>query len=129
MAIGLLILLSGCALLTSYELKFDPIEYKAITDIRTSANLAKNKCDDPVEIKNQSNLISIQTLSFMNYEQYIPYNDNARDAAIELDQIVRGLRDQYKKNIPVSIAFCKIKFDHIEQSAELMQKSIGGKPR
>jgi len=43
--------------------------------------------------------------------------------------MAQGLNDMYVKSDKVSPAFCKIKFESIEKNAELMQKTIGAKPR
>jgi len=43
-----LFLLGGCStLVDSYLMKFDSNEYQTISNIRTTAQLAKEKCDNP----------------------------------------------------------------------------------
>lgn len=125
----LTVTLSGCALLDAYLMKYEPNEYLQISDIRTTAFVGKNSCDTPVQAKQQAELIAAKTLSFMQFVEHIPRNSKVVAASIELDKIAQGLKDQYFKSDKVSAAFCKIKFQTIEKSAESMQKIIGDKPR
>jgi hypothetical protein len=121
--------LAGCAVVDAFLMKFDPVEFQQISDIRTTAYLAKNACDTVQDARSQSVIIANKTLTFKNYVQYTPHNDKVIAASIDLDKIAQGLRDQYAKTDRVSTAFCKIKFTSIETSAEAMQKIIGDKPR
>ena len=121
--------LSGCTLIESYFLaKFDPNEYKIITEIRTDAGKSKTQCDNAERSKINAELISDKTVLFANYSQHIKYNTDTVSASKSLDEIAQGLRDRYSKG-SVSVAFCKIKFESIEHSAETMQTVIGNKPR
>lgn len=122
-------MLTGCALVDSFLMKYDPNEYQQINDIRTTAYFAKSTCDNPQEAKLQADIISNKTTTFKNYVQYLPHNDPVIAASVELDKMSQGLKDQYAKSAKVSPAFCKIKFQGIEKSAETMQKTIGDKPR
>jgi hypothetical protein len=121
-------LLSGCSLLDAYLMKYDPIEYQQIADIRTSAFFAKSTCDNSEQSKLQADIVAKKTYAFKNYVEYTPHNLQVIASAGELDKMSQGLIAQYQKG-PVSVAFCKIKFDNIEKSAETMQKTIGAKPR
>jgi len=124
------ICLSGCSsLIDAYFLKYDPNEYAIISDIRTTSALSKEHCDDFQESKRNSTIISAKTKGFKDYVQHTPHNDKVINSSIELDKMGQGLKDFYSKNDKVSPAFCKLKFDSIEKSAELMQKTIGAKPR
>ena len=121
-----LLALPGCALIDAYNLKYDVMEYNQITDIRTSAHLAKAKCDDPLQAVGPANAISIKTLNFANYTQYRSDKPTA-EAAVKLNEIAHGLSDKFE-NDAVSPMFCKIKFEEVEKSADTMQKTIGAKP-
>jgi hypothetical protein len=121
--------LSGCALIDAYLMKYDPNEYHIISDIRTMANLAKAKCGDPVESKAQADALANKTTSFVIYTQYTPHNDLVKKSSVELDKMAQGLKTQYEKSDKVSPAFCKIKFENVEKSAETIQKVVGDKPR
>lgn len=121
--------LSGCALLDAYLMKYEPNEYLQISEIRTLAFTSKNTCDSQSQAKQQAELIANKTLFFMQFVEHIPRNSKVINSSIELDKIAQGLKDQYLKSDKVSTAFCKMKFQSIEKSAELMQKTIGDKPR
>lgn len=123
------LLLAGCGtMLDAYLMKYDPNEYMMITGIRTAANQFKTTCTDTVQSKSNAAMLHNQTILFKNYVQYLPHNDKVIDASKELDKIAEGLTTQYQKGT-VSLAFCKIKFESIEKSAETMQRVIGDKPR
>ena len=122
-------LLSGCALIDAYLMKYDANEYRIITEIRSDAQSYKTNCDDPVLSKTNAIAIASKTHLFAMYSQYLPHNKPVISASQELDKIAQGLKTQYSSGAKVSSAFCKIKFQSIETSAESMQKIIGDKPR
>ena len=122
-------LLSGCALIEAYLLKYDPNEYLQISEIRTTAYLGKTSCDNQEQAKKQSETIANKTLTFKQFVEHLPHNDKVKAASIDLDKIAQGFKDQYTKSDKVSATFCKIKLESIEKSAESMQKIIGDKPR
>lgn len=123
------VFLTGCGtLLESYLMKYDSNEYKLITDIRTFAGDHKNHCTNQDVSKVNAKDLHLQTINFKNYSQYLPHNSKVIAASQELEKIAQGLNSQYQKG-NVSPAFCKIKFESVEKSAETMQKIIGDKPR
>lgn len=122
-------LLSGCTLLDAYLMKYDPNEYQQISNIRTTASIAKTQCDNPQLSNANAVTISNKTLEFVQFAQYVPRNDKVKAASIELDKMAQGLKDQYAKSDKVSPTFCKIKFGGIESSAETIQRVVGDKPR
>jgi hypothetical protein len=124
-----LFLLAGCkTLVDSYLMKYDTNEYQLITEIRTTSQLAKEKCDNPDVASETVKLYSL-TVSFVNYTQFLPHDDKVKNAAVELNKMSAGLRDQYAKNNKVSSTFCRIKFENIENSAKIIQQAVGAKPR
>jgi hypothetical protein len=125
----LAILLSGCTVVDAYLMtKYDANEYQMITDIRSKARQSKTQCDDANISKINSGITAYSTQLFVLYSEHIPRNKDMIDASQALNTIAQGLADQYK-NTKVSTAFCKIKFESIETSAEKMQVIIGGRPR
>lgn len=120
--------LSGCALIDAYLMKYDPNEYLQISEIRTAAYVGKQSCDNQDLSKTQADSIALKTLGFKQYVEHTPHNDKVIAASVDLDKIAQGLKEQYSKG-KVSSAFCSIKFQSLEKSAELMQKIIGDKPR
>jgi hypothetical protein len=128
----LVLLLSGCATfndaLDAYLMKYDNNEYKLITEIRTKAGVAKDKCSDPVESKRLAKELSYTSVFLMHYAEHLPHNKPIQQATVELNDMVKGLSDKYDSGT-VSPVFCKIKFKNIEDSANTMQQSEGKKPR
>ena len=123
-------LLSGCAVVDAYLMtKYDPNEYAMITSIRSEAQLFKSTCDDVTASKNNAVKVYNDTRTFALYSEYVPRNKDVIDASNQLNEMAKGLADQYNKSDKVSPAFCKIKFENIEKSADKMQKIIGGRPR
>lgn len=127
--LALTVLLSGCTIVDAYLMtKYDPNEYQIITSIRAEAGHAQSQCDSVSSSRYNATKISYDTQTFVLYSEHIPRNDNLLAAAKALDNIAQGLADQYKQE-KVSPAFCKIKFETIETSADKLQKVIGGRPR
>jgi hypothetical protein len=110
-------------------MKYDTNEYRIITEIRTDAQGYKTACAN--ELMSNTNAVAMadKTRLFMLFSEHQPYNDPVIKASIELDKIAQGLKTQYASGNKVSPVFCKIKFESIEHSAEIMQKTIGAKPR
>jgi hypothetical protein len=121
--------LAGCTTIQeTFLMKYDPNEYAQITAIRTNAELAISSCDKLDDAKLNAQGLSKQTALFKNQTEFLPYNSKVIASAGELDAIAQGLVTQYQKG-PVSPVFCKIKFDSIAKSAEIIQKTVGAKPR
>ena len=121
--------LAGCTTIQeTFLMKYDPNEYAQITAIRTNAELSIPSCDKPDDAKLNAQGLSKQTALFKNQTEFLPYNSKVIASAGELDAIAQGLVTQYQKG-PVSPVFCKIKFDSIAKSAEIIQKTVGAKPR
>lgn len=122
--------LTGCgSLLEAYLMKYDPNEYQLITDVRTMSSFYKSQCDDQAMSKQHAYMLLSKTTNFANYSEHLPHNSTVKKSSTELKGMAQGLNDMYVKSDKVSPAFCKIKFESIERNAELMQKTIGAKPR
>jgi hypothetical protein len=122
--------LSGCAVVDAYLMtKYDPNEYALITNIRAESQIFKNQCDNVSIARMNASKVSTDTQMFVLYSEHIPRNKDLIDASNKLNEIAKGLTDQYSKTDKVSPAFCKIKFESIENSADKMQTVIGGRPR
>ena len=129
-AISLLFALNGCALVDAYLMtKYDPNEYQIITNVRHQAQQAKEQCGDVAVSKNNSVRVTADTQMFMLYSEHIPRNKDMIDASKNLHDIAKGLSDQYAKSDKVSPAFCRIKFQNIETSADKIQSVVAGRPR
>lgn len=128
----LTIFLTGCATINdaidAFLMKYDTNEYKLITEIRTQAGFAKDKCSDIIESKKVAKELLYTSKFLMNYAENLPHNKPMQQATVDLYEMVKGLSDKYDTG-NVSPVFCKIKFKNIEDSASVMQKSEGNKPK
>ena len=126
----LLTLTSGCTLIDSYLMtKYDPNEYKLITDIRANSQIYKTQCEDQIQSKINAGQIRNNTRMFVLYSEHIPRNTEVYNSAKEVDNMAKGIADLYAKSDKVSPVFCKIKYETIEKSADKVQSIIGRKPR
>jgi hypothetical protein len=121
--------LTGCALWDAYRMApYDANEYLQITEIRAAAGQHKRQCDNPILAPANAQAMANRTDLFEKYEELIPRNDNGFRAARALNEIAQGLNTAYVKG-PVSPLFCKLKYNNIEHSAELIQRVTAGRPR
>jgi len=121
--------LSGCALWDAYFMApYDANEYMLITEIRTNAALYREQCANPVLAPVNAQAMANRTLLYERYEENIPRNENGYKAARALNEIAQGLNTAYAKG-SVSPTFCKLKYNNIEHSAELIQRVTAGRPR
>ena len=121
--------LTSCAVWDAYFMApYDANEYMLITEIRATAGVYRKQCDNPVLAPQNAQAISARTDLFEKYEELIPRNDNGYRAARALNEIAQGLNTAYTKGT-VSTVFCKLKYNNIEHSAELIQRVTAGRPR
>ena len=122
--------LSGCTLVDAYLMtKYDPNEYKLITDVRANSQTFKEHCEDFATSKVNANEMAKTTHLFLLYSEHIPRNTEVFNSAKEINEMAKGLQSSYSKNDKVSPAFCKIKYETLEKSADKVQTIIGRKPR
>ena len=122
-------LLTSCALLDAYLMApYDANEYLQITEIRVMAGQYRQQCDNFQASAVNAQDITRRTMMFERYSEYIPRNENGYRAAKALNEIAQGLGTAYGKGI-VSSVFCRIKYNNLEQAAELVQRTTAGRPR
>jgi len=122
-------LLSSCALWDAYMMApYDANEYLLITEIRTNAIQYQRQCDNPILAPTNAQAMANRTELYEKYQEQIPRNANGVKAAQALNEISQGLNTAYVKG-PVSPVFCKLKYNNIEHSAELIQRVTAGRPR
>jgi hypothetical protein len=125
----LAVMFSGCAVWDAYFMApYDANEYMLITQIRVDAGQYKKQCDNPMLAPVNATAIAGRTELYERYEENIPRNENGLRAARALNEITQGLNTQYSKGT-VSATFCRLKYNSIEHSAELIQRVTAGKPR
>ena len=121
--------LTSCALWDAYMMApYDANEYMMITEIRTNAIQYRRQCDNPVMAPVNAQAMANRTELYEKCEEQIPRNTNGCKAAQALNEITQGLNTAYAKG-PVSPMFCKLKYNNIEHSAELIQRVTAGRPR
>ena len=122
-------MLNGCALWDAYFMApYDANEYMLITEIRTNAIQYRRQCDNPVMAPQNAQAMANRTELYEKYDEQIPRNDNGIRASKALNEIAQGLNTAYVKG-PVSSTFCRLKYNNIEHSAELIQRVTAGRPR
>ena len=125
----LLPLLSSCAVYDAITMTgFDPNEYRIITEIRVDANHYKDACANPLIAQTNAVAIANKTDLFEMYSEQIPGNDDGYKAAKSLNEIAQGLAKRYDTP-PVPPLFCKLKYSSIENSAKVIQHTLGNRPR
>jgi hypothetical protein len=123
------VMFSGCAVWDAYMMApYDANEYMLITQIRVDAGQYKKQCDNPMLAPVNATAIAGRTELYEKYQEQIPRNANGFKAAQALNEIVQGLNTQYSKG-SVSPMFCRLKYNNIEHSAELIQRVTAGRPR
>ena len=120
---------TGCAVLDAYLMApYDANEYLQITEIRTNAIQHRRQCDNPVLAPVNAQAMANRTELYERYQEQIPRNANGFKAAQALNEIAQGLNTAYVKG-SVSPVFCRLKYNNIEHSAELIQRVTAGRPR
>lgn len=122
--------LVGCTVLDTYLMtRYDPNEYSQINNIRYKASRSKSDCDNYAKSTVNATEIANLTQEFEFYSQHIPKNSDGYKIAQNINEIAQGLKHQYETSSKVSPIFCQFKFEGIERSAEIAQKTIGARPR
>ena len=129
LALLLIPLLSSCAVIEAFNTpRFSANEYQHIVDIRTMARTGATFCKDATKAFALATSVSDKTQMFMMYEEHLYANTDATKAAKSLDEIAQGLTKRYASP-PVPEVFCRIKFEGIENAANVVQHVIGNRPR
>ena len=115
----LAISLSGCAAINNiFMAPYDTNEYALVNRVRTFAELGQ--CD-----KEHIIALRITALELKNFSEYLPRNTKTIEMNNSLYDMVNDL---YKRENP-SQAYCKAKLNIISTSAEMIQNTIGKRPR
>jgi len=128
------VLLSGCTVIQPFIDKFtiaqfDENEYALVNKIRTVAALAGQRCDDQLTSKLYAKSLYHYGIELKNYSQYIPKNEQTKKPVELLYKMTVDVNDRYNKQETVSKTYCELKYKSIQQSAEMIQKAIGNRPR
>jgi hypothetical protein len=122
--------LNGCALYDAYMMTgFDNNEYLLITQIRADARIYKTQCGNLILAPQNALDISNKTNLFELYSENIPRNDHVKSASKKLNDIAQGLSLAYGRDPQPSVMYCKLKYTSIENSATVIQHTVGDRPR
>jgi hypothetical protein len=110
------IFLSGCSILQVSH--FDGNEYGLASAVRTEASL--QKCTP----ENVQSLYET-ALNLKNYSEHLPNNKNSFEMSSGLFTLV----DELHQKQTINETYCKLKLKSIEESAERIQKTLGGQAR
>ena len=123
-------LLPGCAAVDAVLMtKFDPNEYLQITEIRAASEQYAAQCDDPVASKRNANDMATRTRLFELYSADLPHNGDSVKAATALNDIAQGLAKKYNDDEKVSALFCKLKFQGLQNSSDVIRHVLANRPR
>lgn len=123
-------LLSGCAAVDAVLMtKFDPNEYKIITEIRLDSEKFVGQCDDQTASKSNANRMADETRMFELYSADLPRNGEGVKAATALNEIAQGLAKRYNDGETVSPLFCRLKFQGLQNSADVIRHVLANRPR
>ena len=111
--------LSGCGMINNiFMAPYDTNEYALVNRVRTFAELGNCDRDHIITLR-------ITALELKNFSEYLPRNTKTIDMNNNLYTMVDEL---YKRENP-SMAYCKAKLNIISTSAEMIQNTIGKRPR
>ena len=114
--LGLVALLSGCSILQVSH--FDANEYELAVKIRSTAST--QKCT-PYNVES----LYKTALNLKNYSEYVPNNENTFTMSKGLFTLV----DELHEKTVINETYCRLKLKSIEQSAEIIQKTLGAQAR
>ena len=111
--------LSGCGMINNiFMAPYDTNEYALVNRVRTFAELGNCDRDHIIALR-------ITALELKNFSEYLPRNTKTIEMSNSLYDMVNDL---YKRENP-SQAYCKAKLNIISTSAEMIQNTIGKRPR
>ena len=111
--------LSGCGMINNiFMAPYDTNEYALVNRVRTFAELGNCDRDHIIALR-------ITALELKNFSEYLPRNSKT----IEMNNSLYDLADDLYKRENPSQAYCKAKLNIISTSAEMIQNTIGKRPR
>jgi len=110
------LLISACSIFQVSH--FDGNEYELVVNIRSTASTQKCTPDN-VESLYQT------ALNLRNYSEYVPHNDDTFIMSKGLFTLI----DELHQKTVINETYCKLKLKSIEQSAEIIQKTLGAQAR
>lgn len=126
----LLLGLSGCAMVDAYFMAgFDSNEYLLVDEIKSVAEVSPAFCEDRNRMNDIVNNMYLTATKLKNYSAFIPRNEKTIPLTESLYDEVYKLNTRYQNPDKIGKAYCKMKLNIIEKSAETIQEVVGSKPR
>ena len=126
----LLLGLSGCAMVDAYFMAgFDSNEYLLVDEIKSVAEVSPTFCEDRNRMNDIVNNMYLTATKLKNYSAFIPRNEKTIPLTESLYDEVYKLNTRYQNPDKIGKAYCKMKLNIIEKSAETIQEVVGSKPR
>jgi hypothetical protein len=128
------VFLSGCSVIQPvvdrfFIAPFDPNEYSLVNSLRTNAIETRTKCDNnsilSTNIKEMYHTASL----LKNYSQYLPRNDQTIKPVNLTFIMVSELKTRFDKENKINKTYCELKIQSIIDASELIQQTIGKRPR
>lgn len=129
--VGIFLLgLSGCAMIDAYFMaNFDSNEYLLVDKIKSSAEVNTAFCEDRDRMNSIVDNMYLTSTELKNYAKFIPHNEKTIPLTESLYDEVYKLHTRYQNPDKIGKAYCKMKLNIIEKSAETIQEVVGSKPR
>lgn len=127
-------LLAGCGTVQqaweSYWLPpFDNREYTYAVELRTMGEIMATQCQDAKVSAENALVIHRKALEFYNYARELPDNSDVQTMARSITELTVTLPERYAKPEPVSVAYCRSKYNLISLASTGAQQAMARKKR
>ena len=117
--------LAGCA---AFPSQFDANEHARIVNIHV-ISIDDTVCTDRARAATASQGMYTDARWVYHYGRLLPDNDAMSKMEIELLTMTKELADRYEKADPVSVFYCRAKFENIKKATDVMIKVSARRPR
>lgn len=127
-------LLTGCGTVQqaweSYWLPpFDNREYAYAVEIRTMSEFMAAQCQDAKASAENAQVIHRKAQEFNNYARELQNNNDVAAMARSITEITVTLPERYARSEPVSVAYCRSKYNLITLASTGAQQAMARKKR
>lgn len=119
------LVLTGCALWPSM---FDANEHARIVNIHV-ASIDDSVCNDRSKAAVLATQMYQDARWAWHYGQFLSDNEKMAKMESDLMHMTRELHDRYEKPEPVSVFYCKSKFENIRRATDTIIKVSARRPR
>jgi len=127
-------LLVGCGTVQqaweSYWLPpFDNREYAYAVELRTMSEIMVNQCADAKQSATNAVAIHNRAVEFYNYARELQNNRDVAAMANSIKELTVTLPERYSKAEPVSVSYCRSKYNLITLASTGAQQAMARKKR